>query len=211
MATRLLGVAFTIVCLVVTSGDALAQGSKTKTGRGEGPTAGKREGASGARGGRQNGEARDTGIRTAKAPRPTRQRPPGPQSMVGIALPVPAEPIEPDAELPDAAAPPSTFTPPAEPSSIHPLPPPALPRPSRAAPRGGLRIELEPETAHVYVDGFYTGTARDFTRLPQGLPLAAGWHRLEFRAPGYETPAVNVTIEANRTANYRGALRPTRP
>jgi hypothetical protein len=211
MATRLLCVAFTIVCLVDTSADALAQGSKTKTGRGEGPTAGKREGASGTRGGRQNGETRDTGIRTAKAPRPPRQRSPGPQSMVGIALPVPADSIEPDAESPDAAPPPSAFTPPAEPSSIHPLPPPALTRPTRASPRGGLRIDLEPETAHVYMDGFFMGTARDFNRSPQGLPLAAGWHRLEFRAPGYETPAVNVTIEANRTTSYRGALRPTRP
>ena len=65
--------------------------------------------------------------------------------------------------------------------------------------------------AQVYVDGFYVGLVRDFHRSGAGLNLAAGWHRLEFRAPGYETPAVNVTIEPNRTATYQGELKPTRP
>ena len=63
-------------------------------------------------------------------------------------------------------------------------------------------------TAQVYVDGFYVGTVEDISRRPTGLDLAAGWHRLEFRAPGYVTPAVNVTIEADRTLNYRRELQP---
>jgi hypothetical protein len=59
----------------------------------------------------------------------------------------------------------------------------------------------------VYVDGFYSGTVADSSRSPDGLNLTIGWHRLVFRAPGYETPAVNVTILPNQTPSYRGELK----
>ena len=86
-----------------------------------------------------------------------------------------------------------------------------MPQPSQPLPRGYLRLEIEPNTAQVFVDGFYVGTVEEANRSQAGLNLAAGWHRLEFRAPGYVTPAVNVTIEANRTIGYRGELKPIRP
>jgi hypothetical protein len=63
----------------------------------------------------------------------------------------------------------------------------------------------------VYVDGFYRGTVAECRRSAAGLNLATGWHRLELRAPGFETPAINVTVEPNRTTSYQGALKPTRP
>jgi hypothetical protein len=212
MGMRLLYVAFTIGCLVGTSGEALAEGSGA--GRGDGQTSGNREQASGNRRGGQSGDGqavpqRGTVIRTVKGVRPARQRSLARRPIVGIALPLPEDSNEPEAS-PDVAPRPSTSNPYAEPSSIQPLPPSAPPS-LQAASRGGLRVELEPQNAQVYVDGFYVGTAEDSNRSAQGVPLAAGWHRVEFRAPGYETPAVNVTIEANRTTSYRGALRPTRP
>jgi hypothetical protein len=71
-----------------------------------------------------------------------------------------------------------------------------------------LQLEVGPDNPQVYVDGFYAGSVRDANRLPTGLNLTAGWHRLEFRAPGYETAAANVTIEANRTISYRTELKP---
>lgn len=84
-----------------------------------------------------------------------------------------------------------------------------LPRPQpTAAARGNLRLAVEPDAAQVYVDGFYVGTVEEISRLEQGLVVAAGWHRLEFRAPGYVTPAVNVTIEADRTLSYGTQLLP---
>src|SRR5262249_1019179 len=90
--------------------------------------------------------------------------------------------------------------PPPESSSTEPmltLPRPPVPTPAH----GNLRLSVAPDTAQVYVDGFYVGTVEEISRLEPGLDVAAGWHRLEFRAPGYVTPAVNVTIEANRTLN----------
>ena len=109
----------------------------------------------------------------------------------------------------EAIAPPepAALKPPAESSLIQPmmtLPGPQTPRSAR----GTLQLAVAPNTAQVYVDGFYAGTVEDITRPGTGLELGAGWHRLEFRAPGYATPAVNVTIEANRTLTYRADLQP---
>jgi hypothetical protein len=108
-----------------------------------------------------------------------------------VAVPVPPPPIKRSAE----------------PSLIQPLLPFQPPQTSAQSPRGNLRLEVRPDTAQVYVDGFYSGTVEESTRSPAGLSLTAGWHRLEFRAPGYETPAVNVTILANQTTSYRGELK----
>jgi len=102
---------------------------------------------------------------------------------------------------------PRRIEPPAESSLIQPLPTLARPQASQTA-RGRLQLAVEPAIAQVVIDGFYSGTVEDIARLASGLDLDAGWHRLEFRAPGYVTPAVNVTIEANRTLTYRAALQP---
>jgi hypothetical protein len=227
MGLRLLCVAFTIGCFVATSGVAQAEGSSA--GRGSGQASGGRGQSSGNhRGGRtadgrvdgggndvaprdRDVPQRGTVIRTVKEVRPTRQRSLTRRPIVGIALPLLEDSNEPDAAAPDVAPRPAASSPHAESSSIHPLQSSAPPPPLQASSRGGLRVELEPDTAQVYIDGFYVGTVQDFNRSAEGVPLAAGWHRLEFRAPGYVTPAVNVTIEANRTTSYRGALKPTRP
>jgi hypothetical protein len=94
-----------------------------------------------------------------------------------------------------------------EPSSIQPLPP-SLWRPSPSAQTGHLRIQVGRGAVQVYVDGFYVGTVEDVDRSSDGLNLPPGWHRLEFRAPGYATSAANVTIELNRTIDYRADLTP---
>jgi len=95
----------------------------------------------------------------------------------------------------------------AGPSSIQPLTPSS---PQSAAPSsatGTLRFDVLPPNAQVYVDGFFVGAA-DALNDRGGLTASAGWHRMELRAPGYQTPAVNVTIEPGRTAAFRLALRP---
>ena len=94
---------------------------------------------------------------------------------------------------------------PVEPSSIQPPLRSGPPRADATA-RGYLRLRVTPATAQVYVDGFFTGTAED----GPGLSLAAGWHRIEFRASGHDTLAVNLTVEADRTVTWEGELRPLR-
>ena len=112
------------------------------------------------------------------------------------------------ADIPSDAPRPSTPAPSPEPSSVQPLRPVLPPRPAAPSASGNLRLQVEPSTAQAYVDGFYVGVVQDVDRSSAGLNLAAGWHRLEFRAPGYETLAVNVTVVANGTLDYLGNLKP---
>jgi hypothetical protein len=69
---------------------------------------------------------------------------------------------------------------------------------------GYLRLDVEPDTARVYVDGLYVGLVSDFRRAPRELD--AGPHRVEIRADGFEGQSVDVSIRANDTLSYRGTL-----
>jgi hypothetical protein len=70
---------------------------------------------------------------------------------------------------------------------------------------GYVRIEVEPDTAQVYVDGLYAGTAGDFRR--GGRALDVGLHRIAIRADGFEPLNVEVRVRANELISYRGTLR----
>jgi len=94
-----------------------------------------------------------------------------------------------------------------EPSSIQPALPMLPPR-RLDSKSGGLRLEVAWTAAQVYIDGFYAGTVDDCNRTASGVVLAAGWHRIELRAPGFTTLAANVTIQSERTITYRADLRP---
>lgn len=76
---------------------------------------------------------------------------------------------------------------------------------------GGVRLEVTPEDATVDVDGYYVGIVDDFDGTRQRVPLEAGPHHVEIRAPGYETVAFDVNVLPNQIIRYRGALLPARP
>jgi hypothetical protein len=82
------------------------------------------------------------------------------------------------------------------------------PGPSDVEASGTLRLDVQPVTAQVFVDGYYVGTAEDFSQSLAGVTLTAGPHHIEFRAPGYETVAVDVLVEPSRTMTYRATLKP---
>jgi hypothetical protein len=75
---------------------------------------------------------------------------------------------------------------------------------------GLLRLSVTPEVAQVFVDSYYVGTVED-VNTQRVLELEAGPHRLEFRAPQYQTLTVDVRILPYETVTYRGALEFTRP
>jgi PEGA domain len=200
MNMRFLSIAFAIGCLTVTP--MLAQGSDG--------TGGRQANASGPRGGvvARSGTAKPKPA--WRTPSRTRTRA-GRRAGVIAQDPHSVDPNEQGSDPVDTAPPPSAVSTFVAPSLIQPLLRSAAPQPSQPIPHGNLWLAVGPVTAQVYVDGFYVGTVEDSHRTPEGLNLAAGWHRLEFRALGYETPAVNVTIEANRMVSHQGELRPTRP
>lgn len=71
-------------------------------------------------------------------------------------------------------------------------------------PTGTLRLDVQPHgIVQLYVDGYYVGTVDD---VNGELALEPGAHRIEMRAPGYETAIVDVKIERDRAITYRGAL-----
>jgi hypothetical protein len=81
---------------------------------------------------------------------------------------------------------------------------------SPAAVTGLLRLAVTPPGAQVFVDSYYVGTVDD-VNAQRALELEAGPHRIEFRAPQYQTLTVDVRVLPYETVTYRGALEPTRP
>lgn len=72
---------------------------------------------------------------------------------------------------------------------------------------GTLKLKVDPKDAEVYVDGYYMGIVDDFDGVFQGMQLEAGAHKIEIRAPGFQTISFDVRIEPNDTISYRGQLQ----
>ena len=70
---------------------------------------------------------------------------------------------------------------------------------------GMLRFDVTPQSAQVFVDSFYAGTIADI-EAQRVLTLAAGPHRIELRAAGYQPVTFDVRIDPNDTIVYRAAL-----
>lgn len=71
--------------------------------------------------------------------------------------------------------------------------------------RADVRVRVTPNTAAVYVDGFYAGIVDDFDGIFQRLPLTPGGHEITLYLPGYRTvvqriylgPGSNLTLREN--------------
>ena len=72
-------------------------------------------------------------------------------------------------------------------------------------------LQTIPDIAQVFVDGYYVGLAEEFGLRGKAMEIAAGTHRLELRAPGYETLAFSVMIAPNEIVRYRGDMQPLSP
>ena len=90
-------------------------------------------------------------------------------------------------------------------------PSPGQPTATPARPISGfLRLSVTPLAAQVFVDGYFVGNVSDVEA--QGvLTLAAGPHRIELRAPGYDPSTVNVQIAPLETITFRAALELVSP
>jgi hypothetical protein len=92
-----------------------------------------------------------------------------------------------------------------------PTTPPAYPAPAPARVATGLlRLSVTPADARIFIDSYFVGIASDI-EARRALTLEAGPHRIEIRAPDYETQTFDVRILANDAVTYRGALEPLRP
>ena len=82
-------------------------------------------------------------------------------------------------------------------------------RASEVAQSGYLHLDLQPGSASVYVDGYYTGAVDDFRRLIPGRALDAGPHKVEIRAEGFESVSFDVLIAPRETITYRTDMKST--
>lgn len=76
---------------------------------------------------------------------------------------------------------------------------------------GGVRIAVPQRNAEVYSDGYFLGTVDQFDGTFQQANLEPGAHRIEVRAPGFQTLDFDVNVEPGRTITYRTAMRPVQP
>lgn len=72
---------------------------------------------------------------------------------------------------------------------------------------GALRLKVKPEFGQVYVDGYYVGEVDSFDGIFQKLQIEAGAHRVEIRAPGYETVQFEIMVIPGETVTYKGQLQ----
>jgi hypothetical protein len=75
----------------------------------------------------------------------------------------------------------------------------------------GLTFNVVPAATQIFVDGRYLGTVQDFSTDSEPLFVVPGGHRLELRAPGYRTIALEVALAAGQVIPYEGALEQLRP
>ena len=73
---------------------------------------------------------------------------------------------------------------------------------------GGLRLEIEPKTAQVFVDGYYAGVVDDFNGHFQHLDLTPGGHRIEVRQPGFQPLTLEPYVQPDHTTDFKAALIP---
>jgi hypothetical protein len=72
---------------------------------------------------------------------------------------------------------------------------------------GGISFEISPNTAAVFVDGAYMGTAGEFGASAEPLGLNTGRHRVEIRASGYRTMTFEADVKPGQVIPYQGTLQ----
>jgi hypothetical protein len=73
-------------------------------------------------------------------------------------------------------------------------------------PVGEIRLQVRPNNAEVYVDGYYAGLVDDFDGSTQGLRLEEGTYHIEIVADGFEPIEFDAQIQPGRKINYRGDM-----
>ena len=146
---------------------------------------------------------------TPQVPWWERQKPPAWETQGPPPWERPPVPENPMARPPHRPRPPSYVYGPVYPWTYssyqpYPQPPPVVTEAPPEPETGGLRLEVDPEgLLQIFVDGVFVGTPRD---LGGEITLRPGSHRIEIRAPGYETLTFDARIEAGRAITYRGEL-----
>jgi hypothetical protein len=89
-----------------------------------------------------------------------------------------------------------------------PAPPPEpRVRPSKQAASSRLILDVQPNGAEIFSDGYYIGVPEDFSAARGGGILEAGVHRIDVSAPGFEPVTVDVRLAPGQSVTYRATLK----
>jgi hypothetical protein len=72
---------------------------------------------------------------------------------------------------------------------------------------GSMKLNVTPNTATVYVDGYFAGTAKDLGGSFHELRLEPGTHVVDIKAEGYEPLSLNIRATPSQTIKYSGELK----
>ena len=72
---------------------------------------------------------------------------------------------------------------------------------------GGISFEITPASAELWVDGVRVGTVGQFSPTSQPLGLTTGRHRIDIKAPGYQTISIDADIVAGQVIPYQGSMQ----
>ena len=100
------------------------------------------------------------------------------------------------------------------PPSVEAAAPPAVPAAKPAEPPpmpGRVVLDIVPQTAEVFADGYYVGTSADFSLERGGGVLDAGTHRLDVTATGHEPIGVDLRVASGQLVTYRATLKALPP
>jgi hypothetical protein len=75
----------------------------------------------------------------------------------------------------------------------------------------GVRIQVEPKTAGVYVDGVYAGVVDDFDGYFQRLVVSPGGHEITIYQAGYHSIVKRLYAQPRSTTHIKGTMEPLAP
>ena len=73
-------------------------------------------------------------------------------------------------------------------------------------PGASIRVEVKPNDAEVYVDGYYAGRVDDFDGVFQRLPVIPGEHDIELYLDGYRTAKQHVLASPRHSFKLKYAM-----
>jgi PEGA domain-containing protein len=78
-------------------------------------------------------------------------------------------------------------------------------------PGASLRLEVKPQDAEVYVDGYFAGVVDDFDGVFQRLPVTPGEHDIELYLDGYRSVHQKVTASRRNTLKLKYVMEKLGP
>jgi hypothetical protein len=75
----------------------------------------------------------------------------------------------------------------------------------------GIKLDVTPKDASVYVDGYYCGSVESYSGFFRQLTLSAGPHAVEIRKAGYRPLVLEVNLQPGQTIRYKRTMEPVGP